>query len=295
MATQWTDHPATSNTHIRAVHINELRSAVDCNRSAYGLPGYAWTDVPVSSSIPIRAIHFNEIRTAIQDLWNRKSMGTIPNWSVGSAPSSSRPISARDINDLRGWLNQYENTGGLRGPKRGIHLRNNGDLRTSELQALQMFTPGLAVVLSTDVLRPAMLNYLKSIQNSAEIFIRHVPPNAPHWSYAPIHGSYSLYDPTYRYTYNYDKATQKSPGDVATEIITLANSLKANGLTSFRWVTGNEPEIEWAIDGSVSWWIRFWTDVQHYYRDIYDQLEAQGRPCEIYPPCFHAIRMRSGG
>lgn len=54
------------------------------------------------------AIHFTELRLAIQELWNLKLLGTLPAWTVGAFPSTSRPVSVRDINDLRGWVNQYE-------------------------------------------------------------------------------------------------------------------------------------------------------------------------------------------
>src|SRR6266852_835534 len=100
----WTDDPATTSTHIRTVHINELRRAINFYRQLKGLPAFNWTDGPwVATSTHIRAVHFTELRSAIQDLWNAHvpSLGTIPNWSVGSAPSTSRQVSARDMNDLR--------------------------------------------------------------------------------------------------------------------------------------------------------------------------------------------------
>jgi len=72
------------------------------------LQRYLWTDDPVTTSTHIRAVHFTELRAAIQDLWTHAGQGTVPNWSAGSAPSPSRQISARDINDLRTWVNQYD-------------------------------------------------------------------------------------------------------------------------------------------------------------------------------------------
>lgn len=79
MATSWTDNPATTGTRIRAVHINELRAAVDTNRAAAGLTGYSWTDNPVTTSSHIRAVHFGELRTATQGLWYRKRLGPLLN------------------------------------------------------------------------------------------------------------------------------------------------------------------------------------------------------------------------
>lgn len=108
MALSWTDNPATNNTHVRAVHINELRRTINRNRRAASLALFVWSDGPfVSGAVRIRAVHFNEIRAAIPP--------SVPlgSWSVGSAPSPSRQVSARDINDLRRWVDQFSASVGL--------------------------------------------------------------------------------------------------------------------------------------------------------------------------------------
>jgi hypothetical protein len=105
----WTDNPATPAVHVRATHINELRSNVNSARAAAGLSAYNWTDgATLDTTKYIRAVHFTELRSAIQDLWNHANMGSIPNWSVGSPPSTSREVSARAINDLRNWYDLYD-------------------------------------------------------------------------------------------------------------------------------------------------------------------------------------------
>jgi|GEM_PF-1894036 len=104
----WTNDPATSQTRVRAVHINELRRVVSFYRQQAGLPNINWTDGTITSAVHVRSVHFTELRSAIQDLWNYHGMGSLPNWSVGSAPSSGRQVSARDINDLRSWVNQSD-------------------------------------------------------------------------------------------------------------------------------------------------------------------------------------------
>jgi hypothetical protein len=65
----------------------------------------------------MKAAHFGEIQRAIQDLWNRKRMGQLGNWSAGSPPSPARTIRADDINDLRRWMNAYENNTSLVDPQ----------------------------------------------------------------------------------------------------------------------------------------------------------------------------------
>lgn len=278
MATKWTDDPVVAGvTPIRVVHVSELRAAINCNRRAAGLSNYTWTD-SITTSTPIRAIHISEMRDALAGLFPIKGL-TLPNWTkrAGSPPTASTPIYADDITDLRRWVNQYENTGGFSGPRRGIHLRNAGDLRQSDLDVLEMFKPGLVVVLSTDVGRTNMFNYLKSIQNTVEIFIRHYP------THSPVKGAQSIYDPSYTYTEDYNNP--KSPTAVAQDMINNANSWRNSGLTNFRCYPGNEPELEWK-DG-IQWKIKTWNDIQHYYTDIYDELVRLGRPAEIYPPALN--------
>jgi hypothetical protein len=105
---RWSDDPTTSNTRIRVAHIGELRRTIDFYRARAGLPTMTWTDNPVSTTIHFRWIHFTELRSAVQDLWMHAGLGTLPTWSVGSAPSSNRQTSARDINDLRVWVNTVD-------------------------------------------------------------------------------------------------------------------------------------------------------------------------------------------
>jgi|GEM_PF-5941011 len=86
----WTDPNPTTSTHIRAVQLNELRNTVNRNRAMAGLSKYPWSDGAVVSGLThIRAPHFSEIRPAIQQYM------ALGNWTVGSAPSSGRQVSAR--------------------------------------------------------------------------------------------------------------------------------------------------------------------------------------------------------
>jgi hypothetical protein len=104
MPITWTDNPVVAGiTRIRALHVNELRRAVDNYRFAIGVPPGGWTDNPVTTATPVRAVHFTELKSAIQVLWNFHQQGTLPSWSAGSPPSSARSIRASDVNDLRLW------------------------------------------------------------------------------------------------------------------------------------------------------------------------------------------------
>jgi hypothetical protein len=103
--TVWTDHPVTTETPIKAVHVNELRRVVDARRRTVGLAPFAWTDDPVIAGYSvIRAVHFLELREAIQGVWTAACLGPLPEWTCGSPPSPERVIYASDVNDLRAWM-----------------------------------------------------------------------------------------------------------------------------------------------------------------------------------------------
>lgn len=112
MTTSWTDYPAASSTAIEAVHVNEVRIAIN---NAGGTPPGGWTDgTTVSSSTPVKAKHLIELHDAIQTLWNNRGLGLSPNWTVGhrlggsSLGTSATQINSDDIDDVRRWFNYYE-------------------------------------------------------------------------------------------------------------------------------------------------------------------------------------------
>src|SRR5581483_10941668 len=115
MASRWIDDPITTSTHVRAIHINQLRGFVNALRSDVGLSPVNWVDGGIGGSVHsgttrIRAVHFTQLRDAIQDIWNAHGQGPLPNWTYGSAPSGggTRPISRRDVSDLRTWVDQVD-------------------------------------------------------------------------------------------------------------------------------------------------------------------------------------------
>jgi hypothetical protein len=96
-----------------------LPTALMRERAAAKLNPFRWAegdDSEVSTSSRIRAPHFGEARTAIQELWLRKRLGPLPQWTVGATPNDERQFSARDINDLRSWVDNYAaSTNGIDG------------------------------------------------------------------------------------------------------------------------------------------------------------------------------------
>jgi hypothetical protein len=63
----FTDNPLIAGvTTIKAVHLTELRQAVDAVRVLSGLTAATWTD-PSPAGVPIKAIHIQELRTKLDE------------------------------------------------------------------------------------------------------------------------------------------------------------------------------------------------------------------------------------
>ena len=72
----WEDDPLISGeTPIRAVHLNELRSAINVVRARWATCGHAlppetWTAPdPLTADTPIRAVHVQELRNALREVY----------------------------------------------------------------------------------------------------------------------------------------------------------------------------------------------------------------------------------
>ncbi|HXH40358.1 MAG TPA: fibronectin type III domain-containing protein, partial [Thermoanaerobaculia bacterium] len=57
---------ATAGTPIKAVHVTELRTAVDAARSALSLSTGGYTDAPPLTGVIVKAVHFQELRVRVQ-------------------------------------------------------------------------------------------------------------------------------------------------------------------------------------------------------------------------------------
>jgi RHS repeat-associated protein len=99
-------------TPVRAVHITELRSAVNQYRAAAGLGAATWTDTSLSGGA-IRAVHISELRTRLNEA--RVALGyaaatfTDPTLTVGSTA-----IRAVHLTELRAAIQQPGSGGFLR-------------------------------------------------------------------------------------------------------------------------------------------------------------------------------------
>ncbi len=104
MPYSFTDNPLLAgSTTIRALHIAELRTAIDSYRTTASLAGYAWTDADVSG-LQIKAVHVQELRTALDEA--RTALGlsalsyTDPTLTVGTTT-----VKAVHLQEIRDALN----------------------------------------------------------------------------------------------------------------------------------------------------------------------------------------------
>jgi hypothetical protein len=72
----FTDDPLVAGvTIVRAIHINQLRQAVNEIRGRAGLPAYSFTDT-IAPGVVVKAIHINELRTALDEARARLGLST---------------------------------------------------------------------------------------------------------------------------------------------------------------------------------------------------------------------------
>ena len=92
----FTDNPlAAGSTRVKALHITELRTAINTYRASVGLGAYSWTTISAGSVI--RASHITEMRTALTQAIPSAAF-TDPALPVGMA------IKTAHIQQLRNYL-----------------------------------------------------------------------------------------------------------------------------------------------------------------------------------------------
>ena len=95
----FTDDPvAPASTIIKAVHVTELRTAVNAVRAAAGLPDATFTDA-VSAGVFMKAIHITELRSNLDAA--RTALGLTAAPYTDPALAAGVIIKAVHIRDLR--------------------------------------------------------------------------------------------------------------------------------------------------------------------------------------------------
>jgi uncharacterized repeat protein (TIGR01451 family) len=86
-------------TKMRALHINELRNAVNAVRAAAGLAPWSFTDSPLAAGMAVRPVHFMEMRSALDEA--RALLGLISlGYGEATIPAGST-IKAAHVRELR--------------------------------------------------------------------------------------------------------------------------------------------------------------------------------------------------
>jgi hypothetical protein len=95
----FTDDPLTpQNAVVKAVHVTELRAAIDSIRVARGLAPFAWTDPTLApGNTPVKAVHLTELRTVMNQAY--QAAGRTP--PTYTDPAGPTVIKAIQVNELR--------------------------------------------------------------------------------------------------------------------------------------------------------------------------------------------------
>jgi uncharacterized delta-60 repeat protein len=99
--TVFTDDPVTAGSVlIKAVHVIELRTRIDAQRTRYGLLAFDWTDPSLSPSSTVRAVHWAELRTALQQAYTGAGLSA-PSFTDPTLTAGSTIVRAAHIQELR--------------------------------------------------------------------------------------------------------------------------------------------------------------------------------------------------
>ena len=98
----FTDDPLTAQTtRVRAVHILELRAALDSVRVAHGLPAFGWTDPTLTpGSTLAKAVHLAELRTALNQAYQAAGR-VLPTYTDPTVVAGVTVVKTFHLNELR--------------------------------------------------------------------------------------------------------------------------------------------------------------------------------------------------
>src|SRR5436309_2435105 len=95
------DPLAAGVTLVKAVHVTDLRLAIDRERTRRSLPSFSWTDpVLVAGVTPVGAIHLAEMRTALTQAYQAALLAP-PTYTDPAIAAGQVPVRAAHIAELR--------------------------------------------------------------------------------------------------------------------------------------------------------------------------------------------------
>src|SRR5262245_58134008 len=86
---------------IRAIHVTELRGAIDVLRTRQGLAAFGWTDAVIAlNATVVKRTHLAELRSALATVYTARGLSA-PVWSDAAITLNVTPIRAVHIAELR--------------------------------------------------------------------------------------------------------------------------------------------------------------------------------------------------
>jgi hypothetical protein len=105
----FTDPTLTAgSTPVKAVHVTELRAAINTLRAVNGLAAFAWTDATLTAgSTSAKKVHLDELRTALNQAY--QAAGQLPpGYTDSTIIAQQTMIKAAHINELRSAVRALE-------------------------------------------------------------------------------------------------------------------------------------------------------------------------------------------
>jgi Beta-propeller repeat len=97
----FTDNPLQAGvTLVKAVHLTELRDAINTLRTRYGLLAVTWPSGAIASGTVIQAAHLTELRSALADVYTAAALA-VPTWSPATVVGGTTVITAAQITQVR--------------------------------------------------------------------------------------------------------------------------------------------------------------------------------------------------
>lgn len=97
----FTDDPLGTGTVVKAVHVTELRQAVDTLRARNALGAFGWTDGTLTAgATPVRAAHLNDLRNALNQVYDARGLAR-PSYTDPTIQAGETPIKRAHVSDLR--------------------------------------------------------------------------------------------------------------------------------------------------------------------------------------------------
>lgn len=96
----FTDDPLTTGTTVKAVHVMQLRTAVNAMRAAAGLSPQSFTDPGISSGTQINSAHLSDLRAALDQARSTLGLDAIT-YTDPTIAAQTTPVKAAHFSSLR--------------------------------------------------------------------------------------------------------------------------------------------------------------------------------------------------